>query len=218
MSYPFWSEWELNEKVDFDGANKLIIVYPHVTELDIRADVWSAAVRWLGMLNRGYDRWLEPMERTGLDPIPGGETGDSYFLQNGWKLLVDFSKVKVTGVLFSRDYVTAYYTTDLVEQYAAQVSSIVNTVSGGGGTAEVDVDEIAAAVWASVSRTLTEQAGLSEADLHDGLDSYAGKDGYKATEVGLTASQSAQLDSIWAWVQNVNHKISDLRKRFIGRF
>ena len=45
LGYNFWSEWELNEKVAFDGVSKIISVYPNVTVLDIRADVWSAWVR-----------------------------------------------------------------------------------------------------------------------------------------------------------------------------
>lgn len=129
LGYGFWSEWELQEKVDFDGVNKLIIVYPHVTNLDIREDVWSAWVRWDAMLDRNYNRFLQAMEREGLAPIPNGETGDFYFLANEWKLVIDFSKVAVTGVLYSRDFSTAYYTYDLVAQYPAQVSSIVNTVT-----------------------------------------------------------------------------------------
>lgn len=148
--YNFWSEWELQEKVDFDGINKIIRVYPHVTSLDIREDVWSASVRWLGMLSRGYDRFLEPMERTGLDSIPGGQTGDFYFLTNGWKLFLDFANVKVTGVLFSRDFDTAYCTHEGVPQYAAEVSSVVNTVTNTQNVVTGDVSSIPAAVWQEV--------------------------------------------------------------------
>lgn len=143
----FFEEWEANEKVEFDGPNRLIIVHDNVTALDIRKDVWSAAVRWLGTLNRGNDRFYEPMDRTGLDPVPGGNTGDSYFLINNWKLVVDFSKVRISGVLFSRDFDTAYYTYDLQPQYAAQVSSIVNTVDVPFMPTDVDVD---APVWTTV--------------------------------------------------------------------
>ena len=161
LGYNFWAEWELQEKVDFDGINKTIRVYPHVTTLDIREDVWSASVRWLAMLARGYDRFLEPLERTGLDAIPGGQTGDFYFLTNGWKLQIDFSKTAVTGVLFSRDFATAYYTFDGVAQFAAQVSSVVNTVTASqnivtGDIADVpSAEEITVAVWDEDIRTLT---------------------------------------------------------------
>lgn len=129
LGYNFWTEWELQEKVDFDGINKLIIVYPHVTTLDIREDVWSAWVRWHDMQDRGYDRFLLAMDRSGLETIPNGQTGDYYFLKNGWKLLVDLSKVAISGVMYSRDYQSPYFTPDEVVQFPAQVSSVVNAVT-----------------------------------------------------------------------------------------
>ena len=129
LGYNFWTEWELQEKVDFDGINKLIIVYPHVTALDIREDVWSAWVRWHDMQDRGYDRFLLAMDRSGLETIPGGQTGDYYFLKNGWKLLVNLSKVAISGVMYSRDYSSPYFTPEEVIQFPAQVSSVVNAVT-----------------------------------------------------------------------------------------
>ena len=167
FGYGFWSEWELQEKVDFDGSNRIIRVLPHVTNLDIREDVWSAYVRWAGMPNRGYDRYLEAMDRTGLDDTPVGQLGNFVFLRNGWKLYVDFEFVKITGVLFSRDFDTAYYTYDGVAQYAAQISSIVNETSTVENVVTGDLgdvptkEEIAAQVWAEAVRTLTESAGLT---------------------------------------------------------
>lgn len=149
LGYSFWSEWELYEKVDFDGANEIATVYPHVTNFDIREDLYSAWVRWFSMKARNYDRYDLAMERKGLDDIPGGQTGDSYFLRNGWKLVVDFSKVAVTGILYSRDYASAYFAPDLDIQFAAQVSALVNTVTtvenvvtGDIGTIEPKINEI----------------------------------------------------------------------------
>ena len=49
-------------------------------------------------------------------------------LINGWRLVVDLSQVAIFGVLFSRDFETAYYTTALIGQKPATVSSLVNTV------------------------------------------------------------------------------------------
>lgn len=161
LGFNFWSEWELQEKVDFDGVNKLIIVYPNVTALDIREDVWSAWVRWHAINARGNDRFQLAMERTGLDDTPVGQLGNFSFLINGWKLLVDFEKVKITGVLFSRDFDTAYYTYDLIPQYAAQVSSIVDTVTAATNVITATKEEIASQVWAEAIRTLTEQTGLT---------------------------------------------------------
>jgi hypothetical protein len=152
MSALIWaawaSEWELNSKVSFDGINKIVYVHPEVTLLDIRADVYSAWIAWVVL----YDnmKFLPTIRYTGYDPIGGGQfTGDSYFLINGWKLSVNLQNVKVTGVLFSDDYPTAYYTPDLVPQYPATVSALVNTVSTGGSGAS------AAELWAYGDRALS---------------------------------------------------------------
>jgi hypothetical protein len=124
-----WSpDWSLGNKVDFNGTTKTIYVHPEVTSLDIRSDVYSAWVDWVVL--RDNSKFLPAIRYTGYDPIGGGAyTGDSYFLTNGWKLSVDLAKVRVTGVLFSDDYDTAYYTTSMIPQYPATVASLVNTVT-----------------------------------------------------------------------------------------
>lgn len=122
------------DKVSFDGVNKVIYVNSDVTTLDIRTDVYSAWIDWLVVFdNIKY----EPMIRvTGFDPIGGGVyTGDVYFLINGWKLSIDLQKVKVNGVLYSDNYDTAFYTSDLLPIYPVTVSALVTTIaSGASGT------------------------------------------------------------------------------------
>jgi hypothetical protein len=130
MAVTLWSawsaDWELRSKVEFDGINKIIYVHPEVTNLDIRADVYSEWIKWVSL--RDNLKFLPAIRYTGFDPIGGGNyTGDTYFLLNGWKLSIDLAKVRVTGVLYSDDYPTAYYTPALVAQYPATVSSLVNT-------------------------------------------------------------------------------------------
>ena len=133
LGFGHWVEWALEEKIVFDGVNKLMVVYDHITTLDIQEDVWSAWVRWRGMGNRGYDRFEDAMDFSGYDEIPDGRggttrTGLTYFLTNGWRLVINLSQVAVFGVLFSRDFETAYYTSELVGQKPATVSSLVNSV------------------------------------------------------------------------------------------
>lgn len=129
-----WSEdWLKPSKLVFDGINKIIRVNAGVTTLDIREDVYSDWAEWVSI--RDHIKFLPALRYTGLDPIgPGVFTGDSYFLVNGWKLSINLQKVKVTGILYSDDYETPYYTEDLAAQYAVTVSSLVNTVSVGGGS------------------------------------------------------------------------------------
>lgn len=183
-----WSpDWSLYDKVDFDGINKIIYVHPEVTELDIRRDIYTSWVDWINL--RDNVKFLPAIRVTGLDPIGGGVfTGDVYFLINGWKLSVNLQNVKITGVLYSDDFDTAYYTPSMVAQYPVSVSALVTTVStgsGSGGTsgptaaqirAEIDANsvklnsikntvdviptqsQIASSVWGNSTRTLTTSA------------------------------------------------------------
>lgn len=144
-----WSPFA--EKVIFDGILKLIIVSPGVTTLDIRTDLYSAWVWWISL--RDNSKYQYAMRFTGLDVIPGGFTGDSYFLINGWKLVIDLTKVKVSGVLFSEDYTTAYYDANLNLQYPATVAALVNTVTVTQNIVTGDISSVptaeqnATAVW-----------------------------------------------------------------------
>lgn len=146
--YYFWDYWQLQSKVTFDGITKIAYVNPDVTVLNIRTDLWSRWVDWQAL--SGNDKFLLAMRRTGLDPIPGGTTGDFYFLINGWKLVIDLNKVRVLGVLYSDDYETAFYNSELTPLYPAVVSSVVNSVTVTvpviSGTVPTPA-EISTAVW-----------------------------------------------------------------------
>lgn len=150
LIYSAWSQdWLLNSKVDFDGINKIIYVHPEVTSLDIRVDVYSRWIDWVVL--RDNMKFLPVIRYTGFDPIGGGQyTGDTYFLINGWKLSVDLSKVRVTGVLYSDNYDTAYYTPLMNPQYPATVSALVNTVVVSSSTGIT-----AAELWDYSNRTIT---------------------------------------------------------------
>lgn len=144
-----WSpDWALGNKVDFDGASKIIYVHPEVTQLDIRNDLYSSWVEWVEL--RDHSKFLPAMRYTGLDPIGGGQfTGDTYFLTNGWKLSIDLTKVRVTGVLYSDNYDTAFYSPTLQPQYPATVAALVNTVTISTPAVIVPptATEVADAVW-----------------------------------------------------------------------
>lgn len=194
-----WSQdWVLNDKVSFDGAAKIIYVHSEVTNLDIRADVYTSWVDWINL----YDnlKYLPAIRVTGYDPIgPGIFTGDSYFLINGWKLSVDLQKVKVTGVLFSDDYDTAYYTPALVPQYPATVSSLVTTVSTGGGSGS---GATPAEIWSHSTRSLTvvpAYNGPSVSQIRSEMDTNSVKLAQiKALIESMNIPTSAQnADAVW---------------------
>lgn len=137
-----WGEdWLLNDKVSFDGINKIIYVHPEVTTFDIRADLYTSWVDWVVL--RDNLKFESALRTTGLDPIGAGVfTGDVYFLVNGWKLSINTQRVKVTGVLYSDNYDTAYYTEDLSPQYPVTVAALVNTVSTGSSSGGASATEL----------------------------------------------------------------------------
>ena len=131
MSILLWStfadDWENNHKVVFDGVNKWIIVYPYVTSIDIKSDIYSAWKEWILLRDNG--KYAAAMRGIGGDPTVGSQrAGDIYFLINGWKLVIDFTKTSISGILFSDDFDTAYYDENLNPTYPAQVSSTVNAI------------------------------------------------------------------------------------------
>ena len=157
-------EWALAEKVSFNGVTKQIVVNSGVTTLDIAADVYSAWVRWTSR-ERGF---LPAMRYSGFDAIPGGRTGATFFLTYGWKLVYDPSSVAVSGVLYSENYDTAYWLANGNPVYPATVSALVNSavsytnvVTGTALTPE----QTAAAVWSSLSRTLTATLDATAAEI-----------------------------------------------------
>lgn len=146
-----WSpDWALESKVSFDGINRIIYVHPEVTALDIKTDIYSAWIDWVVL--RDNAKFLPVVRVTGYDPIgPGQYTGDTYFLINGWKLSVNLAKVRVSGVLYSDNYDTAYYTTDMQAQYPATVSSLVNTVVVASSSSLSPAE-----IWAYENRNLSQ--------------------------------------------------------------
>ena len=159
----FWDYWLLNHKITVDPINKYLIVSPNVSELNIKVDVFSDAKEWL-MIRENAGITAPPVRSVGGDPTVSGEfAGDIYFLQNGYRLILDPRKTKVVGSLFSDDFDTAYAVPDTFEPfYPAQVSSLVTQVApdlSGLDLSELSIPtaaEIASAVRSELSTELTE--------------------------------------------------------------
>ena len=121
--------WVLNHKVTFDGAAKLIYINDATTNLDMKIDLYSDWKEWV--TTRDNSKYLPAIRTVGGDATISGQfAGDMYFMINGWRLVVDLTKVKITGVLFSDDYDTPWLDeTTMNPVFPAQVSSLVNTVA-----------------------------------------------------------------------------------------
>lgn len=75
-------------KVTFDASNRLIIVQSGITELDVKADLYSDAKEdW--KTDAVLNRLRFPFRTVGGDPLGGGITAGAYFFlqnDNGWRL------------------------------------------------------------------------------------------------------------------------------------
>lgn len=159
-----WDLWTLYHKVTFDGENRIIRVNDGVTELDIQKDVYSDWKEWVASTSDNAV-WLPAVRTTGGDPtVEGQKSGDIYFLINNWKLYVDLTKVKITGVLFSDNFDSAYYDFNGTIQFPVQVASLVSGISGTSGSGASAAD-----VWSYSTRTLTTAAGPTAAEIADAV-------------------------------------------------
>lgn len=153
----------------FDGLGKKVYVNDGVTSITI-ADLFS---RWEDWLRQDDNlKWQQAMRYSGKDPIPGGETGTTFFMMNGWKLVYDPNVVAISGVLFSEDLPTPYWNAAGNPLYPATVSSLVNSavsyqnvVTGTALTAE----QTANAVWQAATRSLTASLDPSVAQIVDAI-------------------------------------------------
>jgi len=132
----------------FDGFGKKIFVNDGVTSVSI-PDMYS---RWCDWLTREDNaKFSQAMRVSGYDPSPGGFTGATFFMTNGWRVVYDPNLTAINGVLYSDVDGTPYWSSTGNPIYPATVSALVNTAltTGGGATAA----EIAAAILAAAQIT-----------------------------------------------------------------
>jgi len=161
MALSLWishgEQWLDDDKVSFNGITKIIQVNAGVTELDIQTELYSAWIRWFERVEN--TQYLPAMRFTGLDPIPGGQTGGTFFTINGWKVVYDPRIVAISGILYSDDYSTPYYFTDGSPVFPATVSGI----SLSGASTPIDYNQLAAAVAAQFAEPGMTTAGIATA-------------------------------------------------------
>ncbi len=118
----FGDEWALNHKVSFDGAARKITIAPSVSEIEVKADIYSSWKEWVQL--RDNSKFVPAIRTIGGDPVGGGKyAGDIYFLQNDWYIEVSHP-VKVVGVLYT-DNMIPIYTIQPGGSVSSEVSAIV---------------------------------------------------------------------------------------------
>tara|TARA_R110002096_G_scaffold431016_1_gene645775 strand:+ start:71 stop:643 length:573 start_codon:yes stop_codon:yes gene_type:complete len=125
--YGFWEQWQLAHKVSFDGRARLITVPSNVTDLDIQIDLYSDWKEWARLENNL--RYTRAFRSIGGDPTTDNQkAGDIYFSVNNWKIEIDLTKTRVTGVIFSDDYETPFVSHDGEPVFQSLVASLVSVV------------------------------------------------------------------------------------------
>lgn len=128
-----WIYWQLYHKVTFDGPNRLILVNEGVTELNIRTDVYSAWKEWVNILgstdhleNPGFP---QAMSVVGGEPIPTGQLGSTFFLENGWKIkpYPGNYRLIITGNLFAVDGSDPFIPADVILTEPNNITINLNT-------------------------------------------------------------------------------------------
>jgi hypothetical protein len=168
FNYGNWQFWGAyapplylgEQKIVFDGPNKLIIVNQDITELDFRIDVYSAWKEWVIDPNQTNSKYVSAVTAIGGDDLPGSRVlGTTYFLENGWRMRTwegDHS-LTVTGNVFTRQGEPIFVptinpwtitinlnTSTLVETILPEIAltqADINAIVAG------TVDEVPAAVW-----------------------------------------------------------------------
>lgn len=203
FNYGYWEFWSPydpvnaaygNHKCIFDGENKKIYVNPAESEVDVKINLYSDWKEWVSV--RDNAKFLPAIRTTGGDPIGGGQfTGDTYFLINGWQVIIDHF-VDFNGILFSDDYDSPFVILagGGVNSTVSSLAIAYNTTGSSGSS--VTPEEI----WAYQNRTLTSAPvydGPSTQDIADAvrveLTPELSKIMTLENNPGLTQSQATML-------------------------
>jgi hypothetical protein len=140
----------------FDGHGRFVFVSTALARLNV-AEMYSRWIDWLGVADAVGDnslKWPTAMRYSGSDPIPGGFTGTTFFMTNGWRVRFNPSTTAVDGVLFSEDFDTAYWNLQRQPVYPVTVSAVVNQVTTTTNVVTGDVGTVAGQVRAELANEL----------------------------------------------------------------
>jgi hypothetical protein len=162
-NWQFWGPYDPangylgEQKVTFDGLNKLILVNEGITELDFREDIYSAWKEWILDPTQINAKWEEAVSAIGGDTLPGNrQLGTTYFLENGWRMRTweGDHELTVTGNVFTREGESLFvstlnpWTITINLNTATIVETILPELSLSAGDVTAIADASADAVWA----------------------------------------------------------------------
>jgi len=192
-NWQFWGDYNPplylgEQKVTFDGLNKIIIVNEGITELDFRVDVYSAWKEWILDPNQVNLKWEQALNSIGGDPLPGDRVlGTTFFLENGWRMRTweGNHSLTVTGNVFTREGEPIFVPTlnPWTITINLNTSTLVETILPALSLGSDDIAGIADAVWAEVLSGTA--AGTRLVELADAV---------AASNTSLTATE------VWSYI------------------
>lgn len=141
-SYADYWIWANQSKITIDGDNKLILINPGVTSVDVKSDIYSNWKEWSELYD--YLKYEPAMRTVGGDPInnQGDALGATFFMINGWKIRApeENTNLNIVGNLYSDDNLSPF-----VPTLGDWNSTITNTVSNL--VDKIGQSDIATLVW-----------------------------------------------------------------------
>lgn len=169
-----------NQKVSWDGLNRIIYVNEGVTELDIKIDVYSAWKEWV-LASPEYptaSTWKEAISAIGGEPLNDTlNVGSTFFLENGWRIQPLASKtpyiLTVNGNIYTREAGGNPFLFAEGVSVNLTRSNIVDQVVASSTLSANDKSDIAAAVWGTSTLAYTTGSNVY-GGLVKGIDSDLG--------------------------------------------
>jgi hypothetical protein len=117
FNYGSWWQWlprdeggYPNQKVFFSGHERIIYVSEGVTDIDVKADLYSGWKEWATHSDELPEpmNWVKAFSVVGGDPISDNvDLGTTFFLENGWRIQPFPSKTPYTlsirGNIYTRE-------------------------------------------------------------------------------------------------------------------
>lgn len=161
FNYGNWQFWGAyapplylgEQKVAFDGLNKLIIVNQDITELDFRVDVFSAWKEWVLDPNQTNSKYVSAVTAIGGDNISNArQLGTTYFLENGWRMRTweGDHALTVTGNVFTREGDPLFVPTVNPWTITINLNTSVNVETILPILSATDLENVADAVWTEI--------------------------------------------------------------------
>ena len=157
-----WELWELQHKVIFDGPNKLITVGPETSAINVKIDLYSDWKEWA--MAAENMKWAAAFRTVGGDPIPGRFLGATFFLINGWRIVLDHG-VDFDGNLYTEEGDSAFLPVAGQQVSTSNVSNLIDLVQIA---APVSPAALAQATWdLSITNATAGSMGEALAQLRD---------------------------------------------------